>query len=446
MAAELLYHAVFMSLPNLATIFSAIGLFCSLYPPREPAARRLAVVALSCAGLSLASAMVHRVALPAAQQACGDVAQLMTPAFFTLVLLACLPLARHAFELGIWDALFCCASGYALQNFAHALYETGCVVAFGGRLPTGPLGALLQLALTAGVFAAGYLAVIRHMRINHLAGEGDRRMTVMLACVIVVNIFVDNAINGFQTSSTISTPAFLVMRATQLLASVLLLSLDYEILYSNRMRADAAATRQMMDDQRRQYELSRDTIEAINVRCHDIRHQVRRLSDGTGSGREFLEGVSDLISIYDAGMQTGNEALDVILTEKSLLCQSRGIELTCTCDGRALSFMEEQDVYSLFGNALDNAIEAVEGLSDPNRRLIDVSARQVGRTVSVQVRNFYEGELRFEGGLPQTTHEGGLHGYGMRSLRLVAERYGGSLSTSAEDGIFRLFVLLPRES
>lgn len=444
MAADLAFHIAFMSLPNLLTIFAAIGLFCSLYPLREDGPRRLAVVGAACLALAVASGVVHRLGVPLVQGALGTAAaRLVTPAFFTLVLLATIPLARHAFELGGWDTLFCCASGYALQNLAHAVWETLCVVALGERAPTGPAAGLTQLVLSAAVFAAGYLAVIRHMRANRLVGEGDRRTAVTLVVVIAVNIVLDNAIQTLQQEGELTGLPFYLLRLTQLLISVLLLALAYEILYGNRMRADAAATRQLMDDQRRQYQISRDTIEAINVRCHDIRHQVRRLSGPSGSAREFLEGVSDLISIYDAGMQTSNEALDVILTEKSLLCQSRGIQLTCTVDGRPLAFMEEQDVYSLFGNALDNAIEAVSALPDPDRRLIDVSTREVGGSVSVQVRNFYEGELAFEDGLPRTTHTGELHGYGMRSLRLVAERYGGTLTVNAEDGIFRLFVLLP---
>ena len=440
----MLSRILLVSLPNYLSIFLGIGLFCSLYPLREGVPRRLLVCALACLGISALSAAYHNALIPLATERVGDMMYaVLSPLFFIMVLLVCVPLALHTFELGSWDALFCVTAGYALQNFAHSLWEVVDVVAFGDAALSDGASALLQLAVTAGVLLVGHLVLIRHIRTNRLEGEGDRRTIVVLMVVIFVNIVFDVAIRSMQQGGLASGPSFLLLRAFHLLASTLTLYLDYEILYSNRMRANAAATRQLMDDQRRQYELSRDTIEAINVRCHDIRHQIRRLSqDGQGE-RAFLRDASELVSIYDAGVQTSNRALDVILTEKSMLCRSRGIELTCTCDGRALSFMEEQDVYSLFGNALDNAIEAAEKLDDPERRLIDVSARQMGRTVSVQVRNFYEGELSFEDGLPRSTHEGGLHGYGMRSLRLIAERYGGSLTVNGEGGIFRLFVTLP---
>ena len=59
-------------------------------------------------------------------------------------------------------------------------------------------------------------------------------------------------------------------------------------------------------------------------------------------------------------MRTGNEILDTILTEKSLICENSGIHINCVADGSLLAFMNPVDLYTLFGNALDNAIEAGE--------------------------------------------------------------------------------------
>ncbi len=443
--ATLTRHALVSSLPNILAIFLAVGLLCSLYPLREHAGRHLAVAALACLGLSFLSAYVHSGVAPWIDTALGgNASSLCTFVIFVLVILVCLPLSALVFELAPWDALFCCTTGYALQNFAHSLWEVisvsaGLSEAFGnGEL------ALLQLALTAAVLAIFYLTVISNIRTNHLEGESDGRTAVILVLVILLNIALDIVIRSMSNSGMVAGGAYLLMRLMHMIACALLLALDYSILYGNRMRADAAATRQLMVAEQQQYQLSQRTIDAINVRCHDIRHQVRNLSGPDGSGREFLEGISDLISVYDTEVHTSNKALDIILTEKSVLCQSKGIGLTCEVNGEALSFMEEQDVYSLFGNALDNAIEASEAVADPERRLIDVSTRQAGNMVSVQVRNFYDGELRLVDGVPQTTKtDGGLHGYGMKSLRLVTERYGGTLTFDADGGIFRLSALLP---
>ena len=84
----------------------------------------------------------------------------------------------------------------------------------------------------------------------------------------------------------------------------------------------------------------------------------------------YLDAMEQEIRSYEAQNKTGNEVLDTILTSKSLYCQQHGITLTCVADGAALDFMDTMDLCSLFGNALDNAIESVEKLPDSEQRLI----------------------------------------------------------------------------
>ncbi len=150
------------------------------------------------------------------------------------------------------------------------------------------------------------------------------------------------------------------------------------------------------------------------------------------------------VNVYDAVVETGNEALDTILTEKSLTCSGEGIVLTVMAEGSSLGFMAPADIYSLFGNALDNAIEAVRDVTDAERRAIAVSVQRRGRMVAVSVENCCAHVPRIpEGGLPETTkNDRENHGFGMRSMRQIAERYGGSLHAGVESDVFYLNVLL----
>jgi signal transduction histidine kinase len=434
------------SMPNVLTVFVAIGLFCSLYPLRPHARRGFVVCAIVCIVLSCGSTATQLVVRPLLVAIFGaHVSGVPTLVYFVLVLLVCIPLSRLPFDLGIWDAVFCCSAGYIMQNVAHILWQTiGNVVPAISELPN-VAQALLLYAFFSLVFVIGYFALIKNIHAMRLEGEGDWRTAFVLVGVIVVNICLSTTVENLQSQGALHMSQYLLLVFCMLMVSGLTLLLDYTILFSNRMRADAAAARQLAEDERRQYQLSAETIEAINVRCHDIKHQVRQLSAQNDTQGEFLESISDLISVYDAGISTRNKALDVILTEKSLLCQSRGIQLVCTADGEPLSYMAEQDIYSLFGNALDNAIEAAEKVADPERRLIDVSTHVLGQMICVQVRNYYDEAPRFdEGGqLATSKRDGGLHGYGTRSMRLVAERYDGSCSFEANEGLFCVSFLLP---
>jgi sensor histidine kinase regulating citrate/malate metabolism len=114
-------------------------------------------------------------------------------------------------------------------------------------------------------------------------------------------------------------------------------------------------------------------------------------------------------------------------------------------DGGKLAFMSESDIYSLFGNAVDNAVEATEKLSDPERRVICVTTLVRNEFIFVRVENYYEGDLRFYGGIPETTKANrDYHGFGLSSIALITERYGGHIFVSAENGIFTLDLMFPK--
>ena len=112
-------------------------------------------------------------------------------------------------------------------------------------------------------------------------------------------------------------------------------------------------------------------------------------------------------------------------------------------DGAKLDFLKPTDLSILIGNALDNAIESVEKISDPDKRLIHVSVNRQKGFLRIRVENCYEGDIRFVAGLPSTRKDARYHGYGMKSIRSVVEKYNGSMIVKAEDGWFELRLLFP---
>jgi len=133
--------------------------------------------------------------------------------------------------------------------------------------------------------------------------------------------------------------------------------------------------------------------------------------------------------------------------EKGLFCQEHDIQWTCMVNGSKLSFMKIEDIYAVFGNALDNAVEAVLCLAEKEKRVISVQTLEQNQLLLIQIRNYYDQELHFENGLPLTTKcDKTQHGYGMKSIRHIVETYDGILTVQAQDGIFMLQILLPVET
>ena len=144
-------------------------------------------------------------------------------------------------------------------------------------------------------------------------------------------------------------------------------------------------------------------------------------------------------------LKTGNEALDIIFSEKSLLCLKNDIRLNCMIDGEKLFFMKDVDLYVLFGNVLDNAMEAVEKIESKEKRIISMNVYAENGALKIFTSNYYEGELVInEYGIPNTTkNDKEYHGIGLRSVALIAESYGGKSKIKAEDGIFSLEITIP---
>lgn len=208
----------------------------------------------------------------------------------------------------------------------------------------------------------------------------------------------------------------------------------------NERKADVAA--KMLYSEQQRYEQERQIHDAINLKCHDIRHQIAALGDA--GYQEELKKIGQLVNIYDAAPHTQNAALDVALSGKMLACTNLGITMTCLADGRRIGFMEDSDIYALFGNILDNAIEATKTVTEEEKRIISLTIGTTGDLLLIDSQNYYAGEIRFVDGLPQTSKENKeYHGFGTRSIKTLTEKYGGDLKISAENGIFRLSIMLP---
>ena len=160
--------------------------------------------------------------------------------------------------------------------------------------------------------------------------------------------------------------------------------------------------------------------------------------------QDVVKEIEQSVHIYDAMVRTGNEALDIILTEKSLRCVANGITMSCVADGKKISFVNDSDLYALFGNALDNAIEAVLKVEETEKRVIGLVLYERNGFVTLNVNNAYAGDLKLVNGLPATTKsDHHLHGFGVKSIRLIVEKYGGEMGITAKDGVFSLCILIP---
>ena len=119
------------------------------------------------------------------------------------------------------------------------------------------------------------------------------------------------------------------------------------------------------------------------------------------------------------------------------------IRASYMADGSLISFIDEEDIYSLFSNLLDNAIEAVSKCPIEKRTMGIRIENKLDQYVSITVYNYcIDSEFVFSNGLPKTTnkHED-IHGFGLKSVKRICEKYDGTLDICPENNFFNVNIL-----
>lgn len=213
-----------------------------------------------------------------------------------------------------------------------------------------------------------------------------------------------------------------------------------------RIRSELEAVQSVLQNQYVQYKQSRESIDLINYKYHDLKHQIAYLrSERDSTKREaYLDRMEEEIKQYEAQNKTGNAVLDTVLTSKSLYCAKHGITFTCVADGTLLEFMDVMDICNIFGNALDNAIECELKIPDKEKRLIHVTVSKQKNFLILRFENYFEGDLKTKDGDILTTKEKKEHhGYGIKSIRYIINKYDGALTVETKENWFEMKALIP---
>ncbi len=267
-----------------------------------------------------------------------------------------------------------------------------------------------------------------------------------LILISMVIIFVDIYFNMLTVFYNTSSLFALLENIYNILSCLLALFLQFSQLTVTEVKGELDTIKSLWAERNKQYEMAKKNIEIINIKCHDLKHQIHRIRKNEHIDGQELKEIEKSLKIYDSNVKTGNEALDIILTEKALLCERNNIELTMIIDGKLLNFLSPRDIYSLFGNALDNAIEALEDIPE-NNRSISIIVKKKLNFISIHIENFLEKEIIIEDDRPKTSKEdASLHGFGFISMKEIVERYKGTITYETKNNTFSLNVILPSNS
>lgn len=199
---------------------------------------------------------------------------------------------------------------------------------------------------------------------------------------------------------------------------------------------------QQMESQRDYYKARTSEEERVRAIYHDLKNHllVMESRQNTEETRRMAETLRSQIEDYEDYVHTGNDFLDIILKDKAAKVREKQIDFSAIVDFNGIDFIEPLDISTIFGNAIDNAIEASEKLPE-ERRLVTVRAERVRDMLLIAVENnILTGTQAPEG---TTKKDRFVHGFGIPNIKKAVEKYGGQCSFRQENDTYQLKMLLP---
>ena len=331
-----------------------------------------------------------------------------------------------------------CAAGYAVEHIAFQIVKMiDMTTVFAvPLLGSASRWEMLECLFFPPIYLFFFLTFGLYARKYQCFRQTDPKLSIVFVAIFLLTIGMNRLVPVYGDEGSITVCWYAIA------ACLMALSMQIVLLRFFGMRWEKEVIAHLWKENQRQYALNKTTADLIHVKYHDLKKRLSEMK--TMLTRKEVDSLEKAISIYDCSVKTGNEALDVILTQDSMLCQSEGIMLAYTGSGTDFSFMSTMDAYSLFANAIDNAMEAVRKVEIPEKRIIDVVTERRGSLTMVNVKNYFSGSLTLDGAVPVTTkrEEEGYHGFGIRSMQMIAEKYHGSLDIRLHGEVFELSVTL----
>ncbi len=181
---------------------------------------------------------------------------------------------------------------------------------------------------------------------------------------------------------------------------------------------------------------------------HDMKNHLlalRVMSKESEDVDSYIDSLLDSYKTHDSAFHSGNDLLDGLLAQKSLVCNEKNIDFEVDLNFLPSGFIEPVDVCAIFGNILDNAIEAA---CQAENGLIRLWGKPGAGNLIVTCSNTYVGQRKFiNGELPSSKSNKTYHGIGLQNVKEKVSKYKGTITVDlSQEGVFTIRIFLPLPS
>ena len=349
-------------------------------------------------------------------------------------------------------AIFICCKAFLVSEFVSSFSWQFYTLFIWQSIESTYIISLIFTIITYTLLFFGIFIIERKLAVKDTSYMNENREVMALLLMVVIIFTMSNI--GFLVQETVfdfgSYSSLFFIRTLVNFNGVCMLYLLQTQKQEQYLRREVSSINKVLQNQYEQYLAFREGSTILEHKYHDFKHQIDiiKREDNKKIRDEYLSNLMSDLSGYSSKINSNNVILDTILTQKNRFCLNNGIKFTCMANGKLLDFIETMDLCSIFGNSLDNAIEAVMHNTEEHEKVVNLKVYSRNEFVIIRLENYYNfdalGKLKLVEGLPSTVKSDPTnHGYGLKSTKYIVEKYNGTLSIMTKDNWFTLKILLP---
>lgn len=232
-------------------------------------------------------------------------------------------------------------------------------------------------------------------------------------------------------------------------SSIILLIVIRKIVEDDKLKLEYELINERIRTNYKSYENINEVHDKLKYVYHDLKNHMICIKN-YDTKEEIISYINNLelqISDFENFKNTGNKTLDIILGEKIRLCKKYNIEFEESINISKLKFIKNNDICSIFANALDNAIEACINIDSEIEKRIEAKATYINEFAIIKFINTKTNDIKIIDNRIQTSKpDNKKHGLGIASIKYIVNKYNGETIVNYSDNEFILKIMIPIRS